>query len=128
MTLLDEGKSPIIDVRMNDVVFGYFGEGQRQFKQMIGMWIGEFPMESQGLLTSGNVARSGLGIPACKERDFMTSADEFLSQERDNPFRPPIKARRNALKEGRNLSDSHANLLLQSVSSFRNPLARCFLG
>jgi hypothetical protein len=36
----------------------------------------------------------GDGVPAGEQRDLMTSSDKLLGEERYDPFRSPVEARR----------------------------------
>ena len=46
-------------------------------------------------------------IAAGKQSHVVSDANQFLSKVRDDPFRPSVMFRRNALDEWRNLSNSH---------------------
>jgi hypothetical protein len=64
-------------------------------------------VQAQGARTGGHQARTGDGIPAGKQGNLMSLADEFLRQVRDNPFSAALILRGHTFEEGRDLGDLH---------------------
>ena len=91
-----------------------------QHDHVIGQSIPHRRIEAQGHIAATNKLGRRFGVAAGKERDVVPLAHELLSQERNDPFRAPVKLGRHTFVKRSNLSNPQRRNSPNERSSTKN--------